>query len=469
MVTDLDGTLVHADLLWEGLLRVMRRRPWRIGALLLALLTGRTIFKTRVAREAGIDPESLPWNNTVVDFLAAEHKRGRPVWLATAAERSVAEAVAGHLGIIDRIFATTEGDNVKGARKRDLLLEAAPDGFDYIGDGDADIPVFNAAREAWTVGPAAERLARRAGATGTVKPLRDALPSMSVSAAVVRLLRVHQWLKNTLVFVPLIAGHRWLDTGMVISTVAVFAAFCLIASAAYVLNDLVDLEHDRAHPRKRYRSIASGAVSLRLAICLFPLLLIGGGGIGLALPLGTLGVLAGYFVITTLYSIAFKRIVLLDILILAVLYNVRILAGGMATGIALSYWLIGFALFLFFSLAVMKRVTEVRELGGAEDGRGTGRGYRAGDDQLLLPLGIACSVSAAVVFGLYTTGADMHEAYSRPAALLLMVPLILIWQCNLWLATIRGRMHDDPLIYAVRDPVTWIVVTLSVGLFAAAL
>jgi len=469
LVTDLDGTLIHGDLLWEGLLRIILRTPWRIGGLLLAFLSGPAALKGRVARDAWLDPASLPWNDTVVEYLVAEHKRGRRVWLATAADRRVAESVAAHLGIFERVFATSEGDNVKGARKRALLMQAAPGGFDYIGDSEADMPVFIAAHQAWTVGPAAELLAQRPDQNGAARMFPGTETTAPLWLSVLRLIRVHQWLKNGLVFVPLIAGHQWMDKDVLISTGAAFAAFCLVASAAYVLNDLVDMDHDRVHPRKRRRPIASGAVSLPVGLSLFALLVVGGGVIAVTLSLETATVVAGYFALTTGYSTILKRIALVDIVVLSVLYNIRILGGGVASGITLSYWLIGFGFFLFFALAVMKRVTEMRDLVARGESVAAGRGYRKGDDQLLLPLGISCSVTAAVVFGLYTTSDNVHEFYRNPGLLLLIVPLVLVWQCNLWLATIRNRMGDDPLVYAVRDPVTWLIAVFSAVVFVTAL
>jgi len=351
-----------------------------------------------------------------------------------------------------------------------LVSDAAPDGFDYIGDSNADMPLFLDAARAWTVGPGAERLARRASSAGAeAAPLPGTSPSRSLAQGILRLVRPHQWLKNGLVFLPLIAGHRWVDSVMVADTLAAFVAFCLVASSAYVLNDLLDVEYDRAHPRKKHRPVAAGTVPQIVALCLWPVLLGTGAVVAFLLSTDAAWVLAGYFILTTLYSVKLKRIALLDILTLTVLYTSRILAGGAATGIDLSYWLIGFVLFLFFALAIMKRVTEVRGLSATGNSVTAGRGYRAGDEQLLLPLGISCSVTAAVVFGLYTTSADVHALYSSPSALLLVAPLILFWQCSLWLATIRDRMNDDPLVFAVRDPVTWIVVGVVVLLFTIAL
>lgn len=470
LVVDLDGTLIRADLLCEGLFRILRRRPWRLFAVLPTLFAGRAAFKARVAAEADLDPATLPWNENVLDYIREQRNRGRPVWLATAADRRSAEGVAGHLGLFDRVFASTPDDNLKGRRKYDVIRTAAPAGFDYIGDAVADRPLLQGARRAWTVGPGARRLARDAVARGgSVEPLQGDVPSTPLALAVFRLVRPHQWLKNALVFLPLVAAHQWRDAGALADTVLAFAAFCLVASAAYVLNDLLDIEYDREHPRKRHRPIASGVVAQPFALLLFPVLLVAAAAIAALLPWLAGVVLFGYFVLTSVYSVYLKRIALVDILTLAVLYNLRILGGGAAAGIVLSYWLIGFTLFLFFALAIMKRVTEVQDLGAAGNETTAGRGYAKGDERLLLPLGVGCSVAAAVVLGLYTTSDAVIDLYVRTVPLLLVVPLVLLWQCHLWLATIRGRMHDDPLVYAVRDRVTWFVGALVVVLFVASL
>lgn len=470
LVVDLDGTLIRADLLCEGLFQILRKRPWRLPLLLAALFRGRTAFKARVAQEADLDPARLPWNETVLAHVREERAHGRSVWLATAADRRPAEAVARHLGLFDRLFASAPDDNLKGGRKLAVLQAAAPDGFDYIGDAAADRPLLAAAREAWTVGPHAARLARQARADGGhVQPLPGQPSTQSLPLAVLRLIRPHQWLKNALVFLPLVAAHEWHVTAAVTHSATAFAAFCLVASAAYVLNDLLDVEHDRHHPRKRTRPIAAGTVGQMFALLLLPLLLIAAMGFAVFLPWQAGVVLLGYFVLTTLYSVYLKRIALVDILTLTTLYNLRILGGGAAAGIILSYWLVGFTLFLFLALAIMKRVNEVQDLGAAGSEATAGRGYIKGDERLLLPLGVGCSVAAAVVLGLYTTGDDLAELYSHSVALLLAVPLILLWQCHLWLVTIRGHMHDDPLVYAVRDGVTWCIAGLVLALFVVSL
>ena len=470
LVVDLDGTLIRADLLCEGLFRILRQRPWRLPLLLAALLQGRAAFKAKVAQEADLDPAGLPWNQAVLAHVREQRAHGRSVWLATAADRRSAEAVARHLGLFDRVFASAPDDNLKGARKLAVVQAAAPDGFDYIGDSAADRPLLVAAREAWTVGPQAARLAQQAAAVdGCVRPLPGQPPTPGLAFAVLRLIRPHQWLKNALVFLPLVAAHEWHDTAAVTYSAIAFAAFCLVASAAYVLNDLLDVEHDRHHPRKRSRPIAAGTVGQMFALLLLPLLLIVAMAFAVLLPWQAGAVLLAYFVLTTLYSIYLKRIALVDILTLTTLYNLRILGGGAAAGIVLSYWLVGFTLFLFFALAIMKRVNEVQDLGAAGSEATAGRGYVRGDERLLLPLGVGCSVAAAVVLGLYTTGDSLTELYSHSVTLLLAVPLVLLWQCHLWLATIRGRMHDDPLVYAVRDRVTWCIAGMVLALFVASL
>lgn len=470
LVVDLDGTLIRADLLIEGLFRILRTRPWRLLTLIPALLAGRAAFKAAVAAEADLDPARLPWRDDVLAFVRARHAQGQPIWLATAADQRPAQAVARHLGLFDRVLASAPERNLKGRHKLRAIQEAAPDGFDYVGDSRADRPLLARARQGWTTGPSAHALAREARARGAcVEPLPGEVAATPLLLAVLRLIRPHQWLKNGLVFLPLIAAHQWSDPLPVTHTVLAALAFCLAASAAYVLNDLLDVEHDRNHPRKCKRPIASGAVAQPFALMLFPLLLLSALMLALFLPWSASAVLIGYFLLTTAYSVYLKRIALLDILTLAILYNLRIVGGGAAAGIVLSYWLVGFTLFLFFALAVMKRVTEVQDLAAAGQEITAGRGYVQGDERLLLPLGVGCSVAAAVVLGLYTTSDAVAELYARSVPLLLVVPVVLLWQCHLWLATIRGRMHDDPLVYAVRDVPTWCVGGLALVLFAASL
>lgn len=470
LVVDLDGTLIRADLLCEGLFRLARHRPFRLPGLLPALFRGRAAFKAAVAERGAIDPETLPWNDAVIEYLGAERARGRAIWLATAADRVMAQAVADHLGLFDRVLASEGGHNLKGRHKLAALQAAAPDGFDYIGDAAADLPLFRAARHGWTVGPWARTLAARARHDGAdAAPLPGVPQPPALPRALLRLIRPHQWLKNLLVFLPLIAAHQWTEAGVVSYSLLTFVAFCLVASAAYVFNDLLDIEHDRRHPRKRHRPIASGAVPQPLALVLFPSLLVMAAVVALALPAAATAVLAGYFVLTTAYSVFLKRLAMIDILSLTALYNLRILGGGAATGIVLSHWLVGFTLFLFFGLGVMKRVTEVQELSRTGGEVAAGRGYRAGDEWMLIPLGVSASVAATLVLGLYTSSDAFVELYSRPVPLLLVVPLILFWLSTLWLHTIRGRMHDDPLVFAVRDRVTWAVAVAVGVLFIAAL
>ncbi len=470
LVVDLDGTLVRTDLLCEVLFTLLRHRPWRFLLLLPALLRGRAALKARVAAEIELDPHRLPWNEAVVEFVQARAATGQPIWLATAADQRHAETVARHLGLFDRIFASSPGHNLKGWRKVEALRKVAPAGFDYIGDAGADWPLLLEARRGWTAGPAAERLARaasRRGARVEALPGDDSPTGGGIS--LVQLIRPHQWLKNALVLLPLVTAHHWHDAATVTNSLLALAAFCLVASAAYVLNDLLDVEHDREHPRKRERPIASGAVSQPLALGLLPLLLLAATGLALPLPWQAAAALLAYFLLTTLYSVYLKRVAFIDILTLTLLYNLRIVCGAAAAGIWLSYWLVAFTLFLFLALATMKRVNELRELSGAADQRAIGRGYVSGDERLLLPFGIGCSMAATVVLGLYMTGDTMREVYSRPLSLVALVPVVLLWQGHLWLATIRGRMHDDPLVYAVRDPATWGAGAVALGLFVASL
>lgn len=448
LVSDIDGTLITTDLLQDAFLQKLRTHPLCAAKTLTSLIKGRAAFKACLAREVDIDPSDLPWNRAVVDFLRKAHDDGRPIWLASAAHQSYADNIARYLGFIDRVFASSDSDNCKGERKRELIESFAGNkGYDYIGDSRADRPLFQGSNQAWVTGPRAEELIGDLKANGHDADQLGGQRKRSYPRTIFHLLRPHHWLKNILVFLPLIAGHAWFNPPALTGAVLTFIAFCLIASAGYIFNDLLDLPFDRRHPRKCLRPIAACELDSFHAVALFTVIM----ALGLLTSWGVgwsiLGFVAGYFVLTTSYSLILKSKPLIDVLTLALLYNVRILAGSFAAGLALSYWLIAFTLFLFFGLAVMKRTNELLDI----EGSGTlGRGYQPEDKQVLVPLGIASSVASAVVLSLYMNSSKVMELYSNPEWLWLAIPVVLLWQCGLWIATVRGVMHDDPLVYAVQ-------------------
>jgi len=277
--------------------------------------------------------------------------------------------------------------------------------------------------------------------------------------ALVRALRPHQWAKNVLVFVPLAGAHRLGEGERLRSVALAFAAFSLTASAVYVLNDLADLASDRLHPRKRSRPFASGALAPGVGKALVPALLAGAVAVALSLPHLFGLVLLGYWLATLAYSWGLKRRPVLDVLLLASLYTARLYAGGAASGVPVSEWLATFSMFLFLSLAFLKRAVE---LAGGPVAPG-GRGYRAEDRGPIFAMGIGSGYLSVLVLALFVSSQETTRLYSHPVRLWLLCPLLLYWVSRVWLLARRGELDDDPVLFALRDPASWAVVVLAAG------
>jgi 4-hydroxybenzoate polyprenyltransferase/phosphoserine phosphatase len=467
LCVDLDGTLVRSDVGWESVLQLLRRNPLRALWLPLWLARGRAFLKERIADAVRIDVAVLPYNEPLLRHLRGERETGRRVLLVTASHARPAAEVAAHLGVFDDVLATREGRNLKGRAKRDELVRRFGErGFDYAGDSVADLEVWPAAREAIAV-DASRRVLRRLGdrAGRVISSGRRSLPRLVLSA-----IRVRQWVKNLLVFVPLGLAHRFLEPQPVLATALGFLSFSLGASAVYVLNDLLDVEADRHHPRKRRRPFASGELPLQAGFVLVPLL--GAASLAAALPLppSFLLVLGFYFVTTTLYSLFLKQVALLDVLVLAALFTTRILAGSTASETHVSEWLLAFSMFIFLSLAAVKRYAELLRLraGGGDETRVQRRGYFTDDHELILQMGFTSGFMAVLVLALYISTDVVTELYSRPVLLWLVCPVLLFWVGRIWLLAHRGQVDDDPLMFAMRDWTTWVVALAGMAVLLAA-
>lgn len=440
LCVDLDGTLVKTDLLMESTARLVASRPWMAFALPFWLARGRAHLKREVARRAPVDPALLPYDEALVADLRRQRAEGRTLVLATAADSDLAEPIAAHLGLFDRTLASDGARNLKGAVKaRALVAEFGRGNFDYVGNDRSDVAVWREARKAIDVG-------RR-------------------PVAWLRALRVHQWSKNLLLLVPVMTAHRF-DAASMGQAAMGFAAFSLAASALYLVNDLADLEADRRHPIKRARPLAAGEMPIALAALLAPALLAAAVALCALLPWQFGALLATYVAATLAYSFALKRVVLLDVFVLAGLYLLRIYAGAATVGVPVSQWLLGFSLFLFLSLALAKRYAEVAAL--PPDSAVAGRGYDSGDARLLASLGIATGCISVVVFALYITSREVTVLYRQPAALWFVAPLLLFWIARLWRAALRGGLREDPLLYTLRDGPSWLVAVAVLVVVAGA-
>lgn len=455
LCVDLDGTLVAADSLHEGLIELLKRAPLRLLALPGWLLQGKSGFKHQVARYANLDAGALPYRREVLDWLRAEHAAGRRLVLATAADQQVAHAVATHLGIFEAVLSSGDGLTGSGAGKRDALRARYGDkGYDYAGNDAVDEVVWQSAHSAIVVGDAAiAAIAARATSVERVFPA-----SFGGARAWLEALRLHQWVKNALIFLPALLAHRIQQPPVMLASLLAFLAFGLCASSVYIVNDLFDLASDRRHPRKQRRPFASGRLSPVAGLAVALLLFCSAAAIAASVTLNYCLVLAGYYVLTWAYTLKLKRAALVDVMVLAGLYTIRIIAGAAATGIPLSFWLLAFSVFIFVSLGFVKRYTELLDAVKAGNNGAHGRGYRGDDLPVLLALGVAAGYCTVVVVALYINSSDSQALYRHPKPLWLICPLLLYWISRIWLLTTRGLMHDDPVVFAIKDRISLVVV-----------
>lgn len=467
LVVDLDGTLVSTDTLAESVLLFLKTQPSRFWILADWLLRGRAYLKQRLAAEVLPRADLLPYRPELLEFLLAEKKAGREIWLATGANQRIAEAVAAHLSIFSVVFGSDETVNLTGSRKRDRLREQAGEQYAYIGDSKADLPIWMNCAESVLVGPAAkfsERLAAAGRQTHTFSA-----PSRSRLLELASLLRPHHWLKNILVFAALFLSHRFLELDLSLAAFRAFAALSCLASLLYVVNDLLDLEADRLHARKKNRPLAKGSLPLSWALLGMGGLLSAAIAFAWTLPPLAQVLLACYGVASFTYSLALKRYLFIDAVALAGMFMLRIFIGGGATGIAISEWTFVFALFVFVSLALVKRLGELRGLKPEEGLTQSRRGYLAQDIPVLSSLGAASSYASVIVYFLYVSSPGIHVGYRHPQLLWLVGPILIYWLSRFWILVNRGYLHDDPLVFAFRDRASLLCGILSISLVLAAI
>ncbi|MBG6076299.1 UbiA family prenyltransferase [Polaromonas sp. CG_9.11] len=463
LVVDLDGTLTPTDTLVELLIKAVKHDPAILLKIPLWLIKGRAPFKQFIAQQAGIhfDAATLPYNQVFLDYLREEKAQGRLLILATAADSRIANSVAAHLGLFDTVLASDGTHNLKGDNKRLMIERTVGRPFAYAGDHAADLPIWKSAAAAVLVGvsPQVERTVRE----HCVVEQTFTGPSASMKSWL-RALRMHQWIKNILLFVPVLTAFSLPDLQKLVTVGVAFLAFSLVASATYIVNDLLDLDSDRAHPRKRSRPFASAEIGLVDGAVISLVMLAGGLVIAGLVSGALLSTLLCYLVLTSAYTWLLKRYVLIDVLMLSVLYTLRILAGAVAANVSISSWLAAFSLFIFFSLALVKRCSELVSLSRAGGGMTKGRDYHVSDLPVLWPLGIGAALSAIVVFGLFINAHETQVRYESPHLLWGAAVVMIYWISRLWIKTGRAEMHDDPIIYSLTNFNSLICITVIVGL-----
>lgn len=467
LVVDLDGTLTPTDTLVELAIKAVKHQPLTAFKLPLWLLKGRARFKQLLAEDAGryFDAASLPYNEALLGYLRAEKARGRPLSLATAADQGIALRIAAHLGLFEQVLASDGSHNLKGDNKRRLIERTIGKPFAYAGDQVADLPIWKAAASAVLVGvpPQLESLVR----AHCPVERRFARPGAGLGTWL-RTLRAHQWIKNVLLFVPLLTAFSLFDPAKVTTMALAFVAFSLVASATYIVNDLIDLDSDRAHPRKRSRPLASAQIGLVTGALVSVVLLAAGLAIAALVSMPLLLTLLCYLALTSAYTWLLKRYVVIDVVMLSVLYTLRILAGSVAVSVQVSAWLAAFSLFIFLSLALVKRCSELVSLRQAGASMSKGRDYLVDDLPILQPLGVGAALSAVVVFGLFINAEDTQLRYESPQLLWGAAVVMIYWLARLWIKTGRGQMHDDPIIYSMTNfnSLTCILVMVAITVLA---
>ena len=458
--SDLDGTLLRSDSLLESFLLLIKSRPAILFLIPLWWLRGKAFLKHEIARRTSLNPATLPYREDLLDFLRKRKESGKEVVLVTGSDRKIADAVANHLGIFSAVLASDGKTNLVGQAKLLALRELLGNkDFDYVGNGRADLAVWRAAKTSFVVSSSGRllRKVRQVGAVGQVFS-----PGRGYVRSVLAALRVHHWAKNILVFVPLILAHKIFTTNRLLPTILAFCSFCLLASTGYIINDLFDLEADRVHAVKKYRPIASGALPVWLAAIIASVLMLGILSFTwFALAPQFAALLTLYFVCSVLYSQFLKRMPVVDVLVLAGLYTLRVLAGGVVADAPVSRWLLGFSMFFFLSLAFVKRFSEMLANGSENQRPQNGRGYYAPDRDLFRTVGPVSGYISVLVFALYINSPEVAVLYTHPQYLWFLGPLLLFWITRIWLLAERGEMDQDPVVFAIRDRASYIVGLLA--------
>lgn len=464
LCVDLDGTLVKSDTLVDSLLLLVRSQPLQAALAPLSLRGGKAAFKARISSRIALDVDHLPWNRELLVYLSEQRAMGRKLYLATGADARVAQRIADHLGLFEEVLASDGETNRTGNHKLASLQERFSErGFDYIGNARPDVPLLAQCGEAMVANPT--RSLRAQIRSRKIQISRSFNDRAAAGKSFFRAIRLHQWAKNILIFVPLLLAHV-LKLPLLLHALLAFLCFSLCASATYIVNDLLDIEADRRHPKKRNRPFAAGDLSATTGVSIVALFLAAAFTGAAFLPRAYAGWLLVYLVTTLAYSLRLKRVVLVDVLLLSGLYTLRLLAGAAAVSVAISPWFAAFSVFLFLSLAIVKRFSELQNVRAQGGALANGRGYLLTDVEQLRTFGTGSGLAAVVIFALYINGGDITGLYEHPGRMWLIMPLLIFWIFRVWLLASRGELDEDPVIFTVTDRMS-LLIFLAIAAIAA--
>ncbi|MEZ4820426.1 MAG: UbiA family prenyltransferase [Bdellovibrionota bacterium] len=464
LCVDLDGTLIKTDLLIESIVIFLKQSPWKGFYLLLWLFRGKSYLKYQLSIHVVLRPDLLPYHQDVLELIKTRRMQGGKAFLCSASNESVVEQVAQYLGVFNGVYGSSKTLNVKAKVKADQLVKTFGEKkFDYVGNEACDYEVFKKAQHAFFVTDSRSK-ERKIAVKGIV--FEKVFYLNHHVKMYIKLLRVHHWAKNVLVFLPILLSHQITNPVLFGKAFLSFILISLLASGTYVLNDILDLDADRSHRIKKNRPLAIGAISLvkGAAIACLLTLLSGLGGFFFAPKI--LIFLVSYFVVTVSYSLWCKKIVMLDVLILAFLHTVRIIMGAVVIGETVSEWLFSFSIFLFCSLGFVKRYSEIyhkeRSAISQENTQVPGRGYIYGDLYVIQMLGIGLGGCSILIFVLYISSETVKNLYQVNYWLWLVAPVLLYWLGRLWILTSRGEVNEDPILFSIKDKMNYALLAIII-------
>jgi 4-hydroxybenzoate polyprenyltransferase len=420
------------------------------------LFLGKASFKQKVSQHVNLNPASLPFNTSLLKYLTQQRLHNRHLVLVTAANKKIAESIASHLNIFDEILASDEKHNLSGKNKAKTLIDKFGEkGFVYAGNASIDLNVWQHAAAAVVVN-GSEALTNKTKQMTAIEKTFPAehKPSLKI---ILKAMRIHQWAKNLLIFTALILSHSWFNAQALQSIVFAFFSFSLSASAIYLINDLIDLEADRKHKTKKHRPLAAGTLSIQWAIIMVPILLACSFLLANQINSDFTSILIIYLVLTTAYSLFLKPVAMLDVITLTSLYTLRIIAGAVAINVPLSYWLLAFSMFIFLSLALIKRFSELKNLVQQGETTSISRGYHVDDLPAISLFGISSGYISVLVLVFYTHDLQASSLYNNPDWLWFVAVAVLYWISYMWLLAFRGKMNEDPVLFAIQDRTSYIV------------
>lgn len=456
LCVDLDGTLIQTDSLWESCLRLISQQPWMVFLLPLWLFLGKAGFKQKVSLYINLSPDSLPYNANLLKYLTQQRLHNRHIVLVTAANKNIAEAIAEHLNIFDEIIASDEKNNLSGKNKAKVLIDKFGEkAFVYAGNAQVDLQVWQHAAAAIVVN-ASEKLISDTQKVTTVEEIFNPKerPSLKI---ILKAIRIHQWTKNLLIFTALVLSHNWFNIELLQLNIYAFFSFSFAASSIYLINDLIDLEADRKHHSKRNRPLAAGILSIPFALSLIPILLALAFFFAYQVTTDFISILGIYLVLTTAYSLFLKPIALLDVITLTSLYTIRIIAGAIAINVPISSWLLAFSMFIFLSLALIKRFSELKNLLQQGERKTESRGYHVDDLHAISLFGITSGYISIFVLVFYIHDLQAGLLYTTPDWLWFMAIAVLYWISRVWLLAFRGQMNEDPVLFAIHDRNSYLI------------